>query len=1207
MYGNKISTMSPIKEILKLDLNEDIKNVIDLEDYSENEIQTEIESYIITDGLGKHLSNFVTQYTSNIKETGVWLSGFYGSGKSYFGKMLGYLIANPMINGTSARDRFILRIKGIANESLIESDIRKLELIESKVIFLDVAKQNTANGLAFTLFSNFLKSLGFRDDVYGFMEYDLFIDGKYELLKEKSLTLFKKEWNELKKSNREIARSMSQFHEDLGYTKDEYANTLKVYTDAIINFSSSKLKDELEKYLVKNPKQTIVFVFDEASEAISQKKFTLLDLEGVSESLSSIAKKVWTIAIAQEKLDDVISMNGMTKSKLIKVTDRFKTKMHLESTEVDVIIRNRLLLKKEDSYKKLTEYFKQNEGQVNEATNLKSKFPTKTETAEQFASYYPFHKYHFDVLQKFLFSSNALVASQIAARGMIITTFDVLRKSLKERELYSFTTSADLCNEAQTSPPAELVNKYEHARKILINEHIEINGEKLLKTIHFINEAEMLSTTLENITKCYIPTIDSYYEFKPNVEKALNTLVEAKILLLSNNNYKITSNQEGKMLDEMKDYEVPLFVKKRELVNLIKKGNIFRSVASINDDSVAYNFNILTDLDDEIIPTNNRNLKLTVYSLFNMNVDREDFIETLKLDTQFKKDIITIVPNDSTFKLIDHLIEEVKRYSLIDEKYRNDEDPSVKQIIRDFNTIKDEKEKELAHLIEKAYLNGSAIYMFDEILLDEEKFKSNINEVQKKLIKNIYIKRLSSQLPEAVGAKIVTENNNDKLARNFTSAEFRFFDVNGNFVGESLKVVEEINAKIATKYVDGKSLEDELSIAPWGYTYGTISSTLAVLFRAGRVVVKFNDTEYFSFTDKAAHEIFNSGAKFKIARFKAITKSLSASEKNEIVQNLKDLEFEKIRNISINWSTSDFDIADAISQLAQTFIDILSTLKKTQDDFDTIFKNTSEQKEILQLFLSKTTESNYIEKAQAFLQDKDSFAKAINSILKAETFIKKNLSKINGFKRFVDSVENVLLKAGITNSLITKKSLQFNTLMKKDVIENFAEIQQTAQAIRDEYFALMKENGAAMSDLYTQLLKQIESAETELKKYPVELNLSNSTNLIRLKEYCSSRVIKEIKLEFHINCQESNYSISDILNYIALAPTKETDIQLIRNSFVESVPKPAEPGKPKEPKKIQFSVPKQTIKVGDYRKLLAAQIQAMAGMDNDDEIDLTIQ
>ena len=178
--------MITIKDILKLDLNEDIKNVIDLEDQSENEIQSELESYIVTDGLGEHLSTFIKQYTSNIKETGVWLSGFYGSGKSYFGKMLGYLIANPTINGTTARDRFMPRLAGVKNESFIKNDILKLDSIKSTVVFLDIAKQNTDNGLAFTLFSNFLKKLGLRDDVYGYMEFDFLIEGKLDLIHKKS-------------------------------------------------------------------------------------------------------------------------------------------------------------------------------------------------------------------------------------------------------------------------------------------------------------------------------------------------------------------------------------------------------------------------------------------------------------------------------------------------------------------------------------------------------------------------------------------------------------------------------------------------------------------------------------------------------------------------------------------------------------------------------------------------------------------------------------------------------------------------------------------------------------------------------------------------------------------------------------------------------------------------------------------------------------
>jgi len=80
-----------IKEILTIDLSEDIKNVIDLEDISEIALKSEIDNYIVTDGLAKEYAKFVDTYTSNILETGVWISGFYGSGKSYFGKLLGYL------------------------------------------------------------------------------------------------------------------------------------------------------------------------------------------------------------------------------------------------------------------------------------------------------------------------------------------------------------------------------------------------------------------------------------------------------------------------------------------------------------------------------------------------------------------------------------------------------------------------------------------------------------------------------------------------------------------------------------------------------------------------------------------------------------------------------------------------------------------------------------------------------------------------------------------------------------------------------------------------------------------------------------------------------------------------------------------------------------------------------------------------------------
>lgn len=1199
--------MSKILEILTLDLNEDIKNVIDLEDRSENEIQQEIESYIVTEGLAKHLSNFCNQYTSNIKETGVWISGFYGSGKSYFGKMLGYIIDNPTINGTSAIDRFMPRIKGVKDESFLENYIRSIDSINSRVVFLDVAKQNTDNGLAYTLFSNFLKNLGFRSDLYGYMEYELFIDGKYEFLEKKSQELFSKSWNELKVSNREVARAMRQIYLALDYSEDDYNDTKKIYSDAIDNFDAVKLKEELEKYLSKVKDETLVFIFDEASEAISQKKFTLLDLEGISESFSnsSLGSRVWTIAIAQEKLDDVINNSNVSKSNLIKVTDRFKTKLHLEATEVDVIIKSRLLKKKDEYYTKLVEYHKKNDGLISDATNLKSSFPTKTADADEFATYYPFHKYQFNLLQKFLFSSNALAATQIAARGMIITTFDVLRKQLKDKALFDFTTMHQVCTQAQTQPPSSLGVKYEHAQKILENLGSKIDGVELLKTIHFLSESELAFANVENITKGYISDLQTYYEYKSEVEKALDALVEQKQLLLTNNNYKITSDEESKLLEEMNDFDVELFIKKRDMVNYLKKTGLFNQISTINDDTQPYKFNIITDQDDEINSSANKQLGFCVYSLFNIDGSREDFVEELKLETQYDKNKITLIPQTDKFHEIDKLIGDIKKYSHMEEKYATESDNTIKGIIREFSTIKEEAEKSLISKLSEAYANGSVIYMYDETFLNADSFKGSVNEIQRKLIKNIYTKRLNSSLSESIASKLLNENANDKLSRYLSSDDFAFFDKNGNFVGDSLKVVEEIGSKL-TRFIDGKSLEMEFSLAPWGYTFGTIVTTLAALFRAGRLIVKFNGQDFFSYNEKAVHDAFTNTTKFKSASFKILNKSLSSSDKNLLVQTLLDLDFKTHTGKSIDWNTNDFDLADAVKILADQFIGEISGMQNTVENFDTLFSEVVAFKSILQPYTSKTMESNYLDKIEQFLASKEQFNDAISKILKAQKFIKNNLDTVKGFRRFFYDVNAELKKASRQNLKIEEYIEEFDTLFNENMVKNFAQLQQLAINTKDEYYNMMKSSFEIMSSSYSNFLKEVETAIVELSSYPAELNSINISKLNNLKAYAQQRVVNDIRLEYHTKCQNSGYTLSDILNYIDLLPSKETELAVIKSSFIKEIPKIPEPGEPtkKVATKVSFSFPNKVMSVKAYRRFLASKLQEIASKDENDEIEI---
>ncbi len=1200
--------MSKINEILTLDLQEDIKNVIDLEDHSELEIQQELESYIVTEGIGVHLYNFTNQFTSNIKETGVWISGFYGSGKSYFGKMLGYIIDNPLINGTPARERFIPRLKGVHDESLIENTIRHLDSINSRVVFLDVAKQNTDRGLAFTLFTNLLKNLGFRDDIYGYMEFDLYIDGKYDAFKKKTKELEGKEWDELKKSNRLVARVMRGVFTSMGYSEADYSDTFNVYSSAINNFSASKFRTELEKYLKYRPEEKLVFIFDEASEAISQKKYTLLDLEGISEALSSISSKVWTIAIAQEKLDDVINNANINRGQLTKVTDRFKTKIHIESTEVDIIIRSRLLQKKDKYLAQLVDYYKTNEGLVTDATNLKSSFPTKTTSADEFATYYPFHKYQFDILQNFLFSSNALVATQIAARGMIITTFDVLRKQMRNQELFAFTTSHAICTEAQTAPPAQLVNKYDTAHKILKKNNSLLDGEKLLKTIHLLSDSEVVSPTVESITKGYITNINTYYDIKPKIEEALHILVEAKVLLLSNNNYKITSDLEGKLLEEMKDIDVEFFMKKRSLINYLKDYKFLNSVATFNDGADSFKFSVLSDQDDELCSPGSKHLKLTVYSLFNISENRQDFIESIKLETQHYKDLIILIPDNKEFPHIDKMIGDISRYSYMEEKYSNETDPIKRQIIRDFSIIREEKEKNLRIKIENAYKNASLIYMFDEHLLNANTFKATISEIQRKLVKNIYTKRLMTQLLEGLVPKIFSSRKED-LSRLFSGNDFKFFDANGNFTGDHLKVVEEITAKITSHFVDGRSLESELSGDPWGYSFGTIISTLAALLRAGRLSVKYNGETWFSHEQKAVHEAFTNATRFKSASFKSIIATLTAAQKNQAVQLLMDLEIENHTGRKVDWNINDFDLADTIRFMADHFLGALTTLNDTVENFDSLFPNVAAQKATLLDYSSLITENNYIEKVEYLLATGDTFKSSIQTILKAQKFIKKNFSKVRDFKRFTKEVTAELKKAGRSDDGIHNAHVEFLRLYKLDMVKNVAQLQQQAQVVKDNYFKLIKNAASGMTHEYQLLQGKVDGAIQNLKQnYPDELNIHNQKKLDDLKQYCSDRMVGEPSLDFSITCKKCGYSLADILNYTALAPAKDNELLIIQSSFIaEAPPKSGKSPAPKSPRKIKLQVPGKVMTVREYKSLLTAQLTALAAALPDEKIELEIE
>lgn len=99
-----------IQNMFQKDINRDINGVVKVSQSDQHSLEQELSEYIITKELRRHFDTFFENYTKAIDyptdKIGVWISGFFGSGKSHFLKMLSYLLSNKEVAGKHAFDYF---------------------------------------------------------------------------------------------------------------------------------------------------------------------------------------------------------------------------------------------------------------------------------------------------------------------------------------------------------------------------------------------------------------------------------------------------------------------------------------------------------------------------------------------------------------------------------------------------------------------------------------------------------------------------------------------------------------------------------------------------------------------------------------------------------------------------------------------------------------------------------------------------------------------------------------------------------------------------------------------------------------------------------------------------------------------------------------------------------------------------------------------
>ena len=99
-----------IKNMFRDDINRKINGVIQVEQDKTDVVEQEVKEYVVTNELKKHFTNFFNIYSESFDvptdNVGAWITGFFGSGKSHFLKMLSYLLENKELNGKKVVDYF---------------------------------------------------------------------------------------------------------------------------------------------------------------------------------------------------------------------------------------------------------------------------------------------------------------------------------------------------------------------------------------------------------------------------------------------------------------------------------------------------------------------------------------------------------------------------------------------------------------------------------------------------------------------------------------------------------------------------------------------------------------------------------------------------------------------------------------------------------------------------------------------------------------------------------------------------------------------------------------------------------------------------------------------------------------------------------------------------------------------------------------------
>lgn len=829
--------MKRLNDIFRKDYARTIETVIKADD--QEHIYQEVDEYVITRDVSKKLSDFFEAYNDAGGTNGVWISGFFGSGKSHLLKILSYALENSELSGQKLGELFAEKsVDDIKLKADIQNAIRKFQS-ESILFNIDQQAQITSKTDANAILQVFYKVFYDHQGFYGFQphvaEFESYLskEGKYEAFKTAFESDYHKSWEEARKDyvdpliSDAIAQACGTIYNQNPDKYEDYLDTWEDKQKFSIEDFALKVNDYIKS---KSGSFRLNFFVDEVGQYIAENTKLMLNLQTLAESLNTkCGGNSWVIVTSQEDLESLVGDDsGIQSDDFSKIQGRFRVRMPLTSSNVDEVIERRLLEKNDDGTTNLDQFYTQ------EGDNIKTLL-SFTEAGMQFKGYqgnndfvrkYPFIPYQFDLFQqciKALSRHNVFQGKHqsVGERSMLGVFQEVLKNS-EFTSIDSIVSFDKMFEGIRASLRAESQNSILLAERQLTDQL----AIRVLKVLFLIKYYDSFKSTARNISVLLLDTLktNSVNQLKA-IEVALNLLEQQTYIQRKGEIYEFLTNDEKDIEDEIKNTEID-----NAQVGMLLNELVFDGI--IKDQKIRYNTNKqdfeYTRKVDGALYGREKELKIEIVSPNGDNYNNDSYFS----GTSMGDNTLMIVKLPEDKRLIHEVRLAIKTDKYIKQNQSSSNNESKTRILYD----KGQQNRERKRLLENSLsslLSQSTIYMGGS----EYRGSSSADGRIKLLDASQSLIQLAYPKLEQLGSKNLDEA---QLRLIMAKGQPDLFGGDDSMISapekEMLNLIERRkNQHDRTSLSD---LRDHFSKKPYGWSQMAIWCVCGLLFKRGKIEAK---------------------------------------------------------------------------------------------------------------------------------------------------------------------------------------------------------------------------------------------------------------------------------------------------------------------------------------------------------------------------------